>query len=121
MRDKYKIVMLVDGIDLFHTVMKVVENNKGITVVNRELMPDEEPKHRRNIGKGNGARSAKSAPVLFMAYAEKTFKDETFTRDQIGEWMAGAGFSSGSSSPVASMLVREGKLIKVAQNTYRLP
>jgi hypothetical protein len=121
MKDKYKIVMVVDGVDLFHTVMKVVENNKGITVINRELLADEAPPPKRTRHRVATGRRPNSMHAEFMVHAERATKDNVMTLDQIGAWLVSTGRSAASASSMASRLVAEKKLVRIAPKTYRLP
>jgi hypothetical protein len=119
MKDQYKVVLQCDGIDNFHTVMKVVEGSEGITVLNRELLLIDAPNKKRKKRAWHNHR-ADSMNVLLIEHAAK-FKDKTFTRGDVEEWLVKLGRAPTSASPLTSQLVKEGKLIKVAEKTFKLP
>jgi len=119
---KYNIILEVDGIENFTTVMTVVEGCKGIRVKSAGMSEQVEEKPRlsshRVLRKTRSLHpSGKKMVDLFIEHVEKTIPEgmsETTIRSAfMKNWMKREGFAPQSWGSLAHDLRQQGRLVNL--------
>ena len=127
---KYNIILEVDGIENFTTVMTVVEGCRGIRVKSAGMSEQVEDMPKisasRTVRKRRSLHpSGKRMVELFIEHAEKTVlagqSEVTIRSEFLKKWMKSEGFSPLSWGSLAHDLRKQGRLINIdALGNYRL-
>lgn len=119
---RYLICLEVNGIDMFSTVMKVVEANRDIKVTKSEMLFEE----KRKVSASPRNRGESKFEELFHKHLVELGRqngngvvmvDPTMAQ----EWCVGNGYKASSASSLTSLMVKRGYLQKTdARGVFRL-
>lgn len=110
---KYKIGLEVTGVDMYHTVMKVIEANPEIRVTEAGMVIEE--KKARNVP--TRKHSKEKFEELYYKHLQGTLdsnRRNELTSAEVMEWCANNGYARSSATSLASLMVKRGYFAKTA-------
>src|SRR5262245_46476385 len=114
---KYTVCISIDGVDNFHTVMKVIEDTKGITVDKVEMVSQSSLPVKRNSLKRVFHPDGELKDVLLAYFKSKNMTK--VTRFDYNKISKETGIKHSSIVGAISRLVRDEKLIDLTPEKRR--
>jgi hypothetical protein len=108
---KYKIGLEVTGVDMYHTVMKVIEANPEIRVTEAGMVIGE--KKARNVPTRKHSKE-KFEEVYYRYLQENLDKNRRneLTTSEVMKWCSKNGYARSSATSLASLMVKRGYFAK---------
>ena len=108
---KFKIAVEVNGVDMFHTVMKLIEANPEIRVMESGMVLED--KKARSVPTRKHSKE-KFEEIYYRYLKENLNPDQRneITSTEVMEWCANNGYARSSGTSLASLMVKRGYFAK---------